>query len=318
MKNKSKKAIISFIEASILAVSMPMAVFATASPSNETLEINIRIEGIKENICCDTFNVPVTDDVLTAADALSFADASDDSFEITGIDSGYITCINNDVAGSFKGYDGWLYTVNGVEAPVSISEYTLNDGDNILLYYGDPYGVGMQFPKMNYNNESGTLTFKSIDTVYDADWNASTVENPVEGLTVTWNNDSDLCFVTDKNGEIKLPNELLTPGTYYISYEKKAENGIPLVLRSEPELSITADYLSGDIDCNRVLDAVDSTLILTYYAKHATSAEETLSPEQQKAADVDGNNVIDVLDATKVLTYYAYRATGGDKPFSNF
>lgn len=227
-----KSIIISTICASLMAMSMPIV------SAEEVSTVTLRIEGINECFYYDEYSFDGTDDTL--GKILSDIDLQNDNLSISGIDDDYITAINNDTAGTFGGWDGWLYTVNGLEPTVGINEYTVEDGDSILLYYGDPYGVGMQYPSADISEiENGVITFTSSDAVYDADYNVSYETNPVVGMTVSWKSDDEITnFVSDENGQIQIPSELLSDGNHSVSWLRTAENGLPTVLRSAPDYSI--------------------------------------------------------------------------------
>ena len=191
-----KTIIISAIGASLLAMSMPI----TAS-ADENSDVTVRIEGINECLYYGTYELSES---KTVADVLSSIDEADDSISITGISDGYITAVNDDKAAHFGGWDGWLYLVNDVEPTVSVSEYTVKGGDSIVLYYGDPYGVGMQRPVADTSEISkGIIKFTSKDAEYDADYNVTYNVNPVADMTVTWESDGKTTeIVTDENGQI--------------------------------------------------------------------------------------------------------------------
>ena len=66
----------------------------------------------------------------------------------------------------------------------------------------------------------------------------------------------------------------------------------------------------GDVDGNGVIDGVDASTILSYYAQISTNHDGT-TPEL-RSGDVDGNGVIDGVDASAVLSYYAYISANHD------
>lgn len=190
-------------------------------------QIELRIEGISENFL--HADITLTDDTMTLLDALAYA-AEEYGLEIKGIETAYITSIEGDTAGSFGGWDGWLYTVDGAEPVTGMDGLVLGDGMSVVVYYGDPYGAGMQYPYVDYSRaDEGVLRFASMDAVYDESFNVSLVENPVAGAQVRLTAESGAYdFVTDENGEIF---HELKPGSYAISIEKTSEAGLPLVLR---------------------------------------------------------------------------------------
>ncbi len=227
-----------------------------------TYDILLRVEGINETFYYNT--VEITDaDELTAQELLLYADAQEDSLTMTGVDTAYITDVNGDMAGTFGGWDGWLYTVNGVAAATGIDGCVLQDGDSVVLYYGDPYGVGMQFPVVDATaSAEGILTFTSEDTTYDANYNAVVTVNPVAGADVTLSDGTtSLAYITDENGQIMFDQNAFAGGTYSISISKTSEQGIPLVLRTAADATVTIDTAVTAVteETSQTIDAVPQT-----------------------------------------------------------
>lgn len=81
-------------------------------------------------------------------------------------------------------------------------------------------------------------------------------------------------------------------------------------ITSEPVCPVTEPaYRLGDIDSDNKINAVDASIVLSYYAMISTSGEGGLSEAQRKAADVDKNGAINAVDASNILSYYAYTST---------
>ncbi|SEH50582.1 Leucine rich repeat-containing protein [Ruminococcus flavefaciens] len=74
----------------------------------------------------------------------------------------------------------------------------------------------------------------------------------------------------------------------------------------------TTDYILGDVNNDNLINAVDASSILKYYALISTSKEGGYSEEQKLAADVDHDGLINAVDASIVLAYYAYASTAND------
>ena len=72
-----------------------------------------------------------------------------------------------------------------------------------------------------------------------------------------------------------------------------------------------AEYKHGDVDNNGMVDAVDSSLVLAYYAKISTHSDGGFTDSQKKAADMNGDGQIDAVDASNILAYYARISTSG-------
>lgn len=213
------------------------------------LGITLRIEGIGENLYYAKAQIPY-EDTLTVQQALSYIDVQTQDLDIAGLDTGFISCINGEASGTFGGWDGWLYTVNGNEAAVGIGECLLSEGDSILLYYGDPYGVGMQFPQADLSRlGEGILKFTSRDTTFDESFNPVVTVNPVTGAAVSfYYGDTLASYNTDENGEIVIDPAQLTPGAHRVQIEKYAEDAVsgkylPLVLRLAPDYTVNVEEI---------------------------------------------------------------------------
>ena len=221
-------------------VCIPQGIQAT--PENSKMKISVRIEGIEENFYYKTEEIPYTG-TLTLKDALIYIDDKESDLEIKGLDTNYITEINGETAGKFGGWDGWLFTVNGEEAAAGIDALMVNNNDKVVLYYGDPYGVGMQFPEVDISKLSeGVIKFTSKDTTYDENYNPTTTINPVVGAKVTWYyGDKSEVYTTDDKGEIKILSDKMTEGEHKLQITKKNEAGAPLVLRFASDYVIVVE-----------------------------------------------------------------------------
>ena len=71
------------------------------------------------------------------------------------------------------------------------------------------------------------------------------------------------------------------------------------------------DYL-GDVDENGIVYSMDSTTVLTSYAKSATNASYSITSEFMKRGDVNMDGVLDARDASYILYYYAKSSVGAD------
>ena len=182
-----------------------------------------------------------SDGTPSLQEALLYLDEKNDDLTITGLDKAYITAINGETAATFGGIDGWLYHVNGEELPMGINQYVLKADDSIVFFYGDPYGVGMQFPQADISKiADGIIRFTSVDTVYDEDFQSSTQTNPVKGATVVWKSGAESAsYTTNDNGEIQIDAKLLTPGQHSVSISKTGDTELPLVLRLAPDFTVT-------------------------------------------------------------------------------
>ena len=65
-----------------------------------------------------------------------------------------------------------------------------------------------------------------------------------------------------------------------------------------------------------MINAVDASSVLAYYAVISTNQTGNYSAAQKLAADVNNDGMINAVDASIILSYYAYTSTAGDKVLS--
>ncbi len=234
---KAKKILCSALAGVIAASAFSISAFAD---NEKQMSVTVRIEGISKNLYYNTVDIPYTGENLTVQNALMYVDQQSDDITITGVENGWITAVNDEKQASFGGWDGWLYTVNGISPTDTVNDHMLSDGDSVVLYYGDPYGVGMQYPEIDTSKiTDGILTFTSKDTSYDADYNPTVGTNPVKDAKVELGTeDGSVSYTTDENGSINIDDKYLTEGNHSISISKVSENGLPLVLRFAPDRTV--------------------------------------------------------------------------------
>ena len=229
----------------LLCAVMLLSCFASSAFAAGSVTVKLRIEGIDS--CLYYGDVTVASG-SSAYDVIKTADDASDSLTVTAYDSTYgkyIAQINGIKAGSYTAdqWDGWLYRVNGKEPEVGIDSFTVSNGDSLVMYYGDPYNTGMQYPTAKTDKLSdGKLSFTSLDTVYDENWNAETKEVTVTGYTLIWGwGDGQTMEITpDENGICTIPDVVLTDGEHSVQIVKTdSATGLPTVLRFAPDYTVT-------------------------------------------------------------------------------
>lgn len=75
----------------------------------------------------------------------------------------------------------------------------------------------------------------------------------------------------------------------------------------------TVKYALGDISGDGEVNAVDASMVLSYYAIASTTKDADVKPEELAAGDVDGNGTLNATDASFILSYYAYAQTSKEK-----
>lgn len=284
------KKITAFIVTLMLTVSM-MAAFVSADDAS--IKVKFRIEGVSGNIYYDTFETTST----TLTDVLKELDAASDDITMTITESqygNYLSSLNGIDEGSHGDMSGWMLMVNKADPDVGMDGITLKDGDSVVLYFADPYGAGFQKPEADVSKiADGIIKFTSDDTVYDADWNASVVTNPVAGMKVRWYTDDKNYteYTTGDDGVITIAGKELTAGEHKLAIEKTAENGAPLVLALEPDYTVTveaADNIddgANDIDNKGDVGAADSSMVMIYVLCAAFAACTAVIASKEKKAN---------------------------------
>ena len=119
----------------------------------------------------------------------------------------------------------------------------------------------------------------------------------------------------DEAGKLQM-TYVFTKGIYngYIRIlgEKKTTTTTPtttttVTTKANPDE--TTEYKLGDVNNDRLINAVDASEVLTYYAMTSTNKNGDLDANQKLAADVDRNGSINAVDASNILSYYAYTST---------
>lgn len=233
----------------VLALIMLFSSFAVVAFAAEgDVTVSLRIEGIDSCFYYNNVTVPAKS---TAYDVLVAADKSDESLTVLASASNYgayVYSINGLTQGAYNKYDGWCYLVDGEDPGVSVGNYTVSNGETIVMYYGDPYGVGMQYPIMHADElKDGIVSFTSIDTTYDAFFCPTTIENLVLEYTLIWGYDGKTVELTpDENGVCKIPYKYLTIGEHSVQIEKYDEKtGLPTVLRYAPDETVEIGFIDG-------------------------------------------------------------------------
>ena len=75
------------------------------------------------------------------------------------------------------------------------------------------------------------------------------------------------------------------------------------------EKKIKIKYDLGDVNNDGLINAIDASSVLAYYALTSTNKNPGYTNEQKLAADVNYDGAINAIDASNILAYYAYAST---------
>ena len=243
----------------LLALIMLMSACCAFASAASDIKVNVRIEGINDKLFYGNVTVPSGATVL---DAIKQADSVSSKIKVTvknGAYGAYVTAVNSEKEKTFGGYDGWNYRVNGVDPSVSMDKYKVKSGAKIILYYGDPYGKGMQYPVADTSMlAAGYLSFKSTDTVYRADGTIKTTESVITGYILEWGlgNGATVDLYPDENGLVYIDKEFLTKGEHSVQIIKTDDSGMPLVLRFAPDYMINVTEIADEKSDNPTINAI--------------------------------------------------------------
>lgn len=220
------------IISAVIAVILVFSYFSFVSGAEEeenSIKISLRIEGVNETLYNKEVDVKYTTDTVTLKDALLLVDKQESELEMKGIEDGYINDINGEVAGSFGGYDGWMFAVNDVVASSGISDIVLKDGDKIVFYYAD---YPSQYTLIDSSRaKDGVIRFYSIEKEYgDKGEVIREYESPITDAPVVFNSAD---YITDEKGEINVGKKLAN-GDYTVSLskDKTTDSGtLPVAVR---------------------------------------------------------------------------------------
>ena len=218
-------------EASATATAHAEDTTAAAAP----ITVTLRIESIEE---CVFERIIELSDEITLADLMTRVTNEEPELAITikNMEWGaYITSMCGLDEFDHGGMSGWQFFRNGLEATEGMTNTILTPNDEIVFYYGDSYGLEIttQYPRLDMSRlmSAGIIRIHSWDNVYDENWNAELVDNPVVGAKVTFNSE---ILITDENGEIKVADKNNVAGINYLKIERyDEESGLPTLIRFE-------------------------------------------------------------------------------------
>jgi len=219
--------------AAALLLCLLLATAGVGVLAADDITVTLRVEGISKNLL-------YTD--VTVAPGTSVYNLLLEQLQRNNItyvdDNGYFTDIGGETAGTFGGWDGWIYYVNGKEAAVGMTDCVLQDGDSVLVCYSDAYGTpATLLPQVTATrNASGivTLTFAGTFTRYDENWNATAVTIGIDNAAVTVDG---VAYTTNAAGSVILSEADSAKDSVALQIEKTDENGRPLAVRLAPDFT---------------------------------------------------------------------------------
>jgi hypothetical protein len=305
-------------------VSNNKSTFSLLDDNNEHCYFDIIIEGTKGNVLDENilYTYKGQRDV-TVKEGLEYALISNNiPYKIADSTYGsYIESMNNETFGTYGGYDGWLYLINGVSG-MGVDYDTVTNGTDLLFYYGD-FAPTTLVPTIEVDNTKPNLldniSIKLTSTYdeYDAEFNATSVTKPIVAAKVEL---LDQVVYTDENGECVLLCDTVSENKIIVS--KFNDNGLPAVVRTEVTINPILDnselYKDDSNISNWAKDAVYIAKVKglmegydnSFDAKAGlTRAQLVKVLLEQLGVAIDDEAVSNFEDVTNSDWYYGYIAT---------
>ncbi len=244
----------------MLCLALVMALPALAADGG-TVTVSLRVEGVSENLGVWK-NAPLSGEAgrLTVADVVRQLVGEGHYIETEGPYGAYFSSIYGEAEGMGT-YGGWSYCVNGEAPSVSMDQYVLQGGEDIVLYYGD---LNTLFPAVKTDAGLLTLTAKVWQEGEGGAWVQA--EQPIAGVSVFWNGEK--AGETDEKGQLVLPQS--QPGTYTLQIRKDGEaiagsdntRFMPAVVRLAADTAVTVEQAPVFSDLPRGHRAYDAVMAL--------------------------------------------------------
>ncbi len=230
--------------------------------------VSVRVEGINDTLLMNK-DVQV-ETFMEAADAF---DATEQALAEASIpfegSSSYIAKIGPEEQATFGAWDGWQYIVNDDYPGVSVGEYPIEDGDEIVWFYGN---VGDIYQDIDIADEVEELTLRpnisiapkllegdEIEVTVTAEYNVYNrsweleKENEVAKIKDAAIHFNGETFRTDANGVARIPGEKARVGTYELKVTKDINGSYPRLLRQSSKIIIEEDPDSGAIPSDKTV-----------------------------------------------------------------
>ncbi len=198
-----------------------------------TVTVSVKVEGISNNIL--NKSITVSKYAPKAIDAIKKV-LKENKVEHSIIDSTYgkyISSINGEIGGAFGGWEGWMFLVNGESPMVGIDSLDINDGDEIILYYGN-WDASPLLSIYSVSPSTLRAGSKIYITVSSTHFDLSSMKNVVtkaEGATVKIGGKT---YITNENGVATI-NDIDKKGTYKVEISKQISAS---TLQKIPEFEI--------------------------------------------------------------------------------
>lgn len=256
MKNNAKRI---FALALVLILCLSVSAFGA-----EESGISLRIEGTAATLFVG--EAEIADDGTVWSSVAAVLDANGISYDASeGTYGLYVSSIGDDYAGKYGSWSGWMYMVNGISPSVGMGNYTLSDGDEVVLYfcaYTDDNIADTAVPLITVSpsvpkpGDDVTVTVSKEVGYYDEDWNYIAGIVPVEGASVTFDGTA---FITDADGKVTVP--AVAAGVHTYSVAQEGDSYAKLVRTGDMRLAVSDTNLPVYVEASATAEGIKVTLL---------------------------------------------------------
>lgn len=157
------------------------------------------------------------------------------------------------------------------------------------------------------NKASTTSTATATTTVTTTTSKASTTTTTKPATTTT--STTTTKSATTATSTTTTKSAITTTSALKTSTNTSTSTKVTTTSVTTTTVSSPTDYMLGDVNNDKLINAVDASSILKYYALVSTNKDGGYNDNQKLAADVDHDGMINAVDASNILAYYAYAST---------
>lgn len=199
--------------------------------------------------------------------------------------------------------EGFVYEVKKLRDFWAERDYWAKQ--HLIEFLGDKIGSGSYNVTLDNNADQGSIVFNTLELdCADGKWQGNYPQGlPVKLAAVPG---AGYKFVRwDINGAEFSSGDETSPETVLVPNEKN--------VTIKAVYTVDDQYLLGDVNGDKMIDSVDASSVLAYYARISTDQDGGYNQQQKKAADVNNDGAINAVDASSILSYYAYTSTSQAK-----
>ncbi|MBR5684375.1 MAG: hypothetical protein IKW96_14060 [Ruminococcus sp.] len=113
---------------------------------------------------------------------------------------------------------------------------------------------------------------------------------------------------------VKAPVTSTTAAVTKTAKSATSTTSVVTSITSSTTTPVAKDIISGDVNNDGRIDAIDASTILAHYALISTNKKGILTEAQIKSADINNDGVVNAVDASTVLAIYAANSVKAVKP----